>query len=167
MPYLLDKYSGFLDEVFANLQSVGIDVTGCTIDHIAMRTQTPDDYQKFLKEYTSNNELIGENIVRERPIAIIKFKTPLIYEDFQIPFFELMAPAGDFTHPNGLEHVEIIVPDLDEFQKKYSQVEFNLKSRDRKINPELILTFPNHANVKFHIRPIDEAFHLQKKLGIL
>jgi hypothetical protein len=78
-----------------------------------------------------------------------------------------MAPAGDFAHPNGLEHAEIIVPDLDKFQKKYSTVEFDLKSRDRKINPELILRFANNANIKFHIRPIDEAYQLQKKLGIL
>ncbi len=167
MSYLLDNYSKFLDDLFQNLKLVGINVVGLTIDHIAFRTHTVEDYNKYLQEFSTGNDLIGVNIVRDRPIAIIRFKTPLKYHDFQIPFLELMAPAGDFAHPNGLEHAEIIVPDLDSFQKKYPAVEFDLKSRDRKINPELILRFPNHANVKFHIRPIDEAYHLQIKQGVL
>ncbi len=167
MLFLLPDYQKFLDLVFTNLSSVKIDITGFFIDHIAMRTHSIADYQKYLTEYSVGNKLIGVNIVRDRPIAIIKFNNPLIFKSYTIPFFELMAPAGDFAHPNGLEHVEIIVPDLDELHKKYPQVEFDLKSRDRKINPELILRFPNHANVKFHIRSIDEAYHLQKKLGTL
>jgi len=167
MLYSLDNYPRFLDQIFLNLDSVKIGISGYQVDHLAFRAHTPGDYKKYLGRFTQNNEILGENTVRDRPIAIIRFTKPLVYKNISIPFLELMAPAADFAHPNGLEHIEVIVPDLDEFQQKHSAVRFELSARSRQINPELILRFPNHANIKFHTRPIDEAFYLQKKLGIL
>lgn len=156
----------FLNKIFANLDSAGIDYSGLELDHIAYRTTTRERYDELKAEFENGAKLLDEAIIRNRPIAIFKLNEPIVYEDFIIPYFELMAPAEGDSYAEGLEHAEFVISEgINEFRKRYSELDFEFK--DRKINPELVLKFDNNANIKFHLRNIEEVLRLQKETGEL
>jgi predicted metalloenzyme YecM len=158
------NYKEFLDKVFENLEQVGIDVAGMPIDHIAYRAKTRDEYVSKLEELKADGELLDVAIVNDRPVAVLELKEPIEYKEFTIPYFELMAPR-EGRPEFGLDHIEVVVPDLNAFQAEHKELEFERK--DRAINPELVLRFPNNANVKFHPRDIATVLKLQKEQGVL
>jgi predicted metalloenzyme YecM len=158
------NYEDFLDRVFENLAGAGIDITGLQIDHIAFRAKTREEYVAKLEELKANGELLDVAIINDRPVAILKLNQPIEYKDFSIPYFELMAPR-EGRPEFGLDHIEVVVPDLNAFQAEHKELEFERK--DRAINPELVLKFPNNANVKFHTRDIATVLKLQKESGTL
>jgi predicted metalloenzyme YecM len=159
------NYKNFLDKVFENLGQAGIDVTGMPIDHIAYRCKSREEYVAKMEELKENAEVLDVAIIRDRPIAILEFKEPIEYKEYTIPYFELMAPAEGYDR-SGLDHIEVVVPgSLNDFAAKYPALEFERK--DRAINPELVLKFPNNANVKFHTRDIATVLKLQKESGTL
>ena len=158
---IIGDYHTFLDTVFTNLEDTQIDVSDFYIDHIAYRTLTEEDYILRKDQLSPYGEMISEKIIRDRPVAIFKLNTPLSYNHSTIPYFELLAPADGDAYQEGLEHAEFVVDiPLSQIARKYPSILSVLK--DRKINAELVLKFPNNANVKFHELPIDEVIEIEK-----
>lgn len=83
----------------------------------------------------------------------------------QISYLEILEPAQDNTYHEGLEHAEFVtnIP-LSEIQQKNPSLPFIYK--DKKINAELVLKFPNDVNIKFHEKPIDEVITMEKELSL-
>lgn len=163
-----DDPQPFLKKIFSNLRSVGISIEHLQIDHIAFRTSTQADYDYYSSSADKIGRSLGELLVRGRAVGIWALDKPLYFEQFAVPFLEIIAPAqGDREYQNILEHVEFVIPEkLSDFKKRYSKVSFNLKNFENPINSELILLFPNDCNVKFHEHPIDWVIEEEKKVGL-
>lgn len=159
------NYQEFLEKIFKNLNQAGINVTGLEIDHVAYRATSNETYAAKLADLQKVGKLLDITMIQNRPIAIIKLTEPIKYQGFKIPYFELMAPKEGDKYDEGLEHAEIVVENLGKFKEKYPNLEFEFK--ERKINPELVLKFPNDANIKFHLKNIEEVIKLQKQTGEL
>jgi predicted metalloenzyme YecM len=159
---VIGDYKKFLDDVYANINGLGINVSDFPIDHIAYRTKTKERYEAIRNELNNFGTILSEIIIRERPVAIFKLNDPLDYKEMKISFFEILAPAqGDTFYVEGLEHAEFVVNiPLSEMINQYPSIDFILN--DNEINPELILRFPIQANAKFHEKPIDEVIKLQE-----
>ena len=166
---IIGDYNNFLDTLLNNIKSAGIDISNFQIDHIALRTESLQEYKKINKFLSPFTSLVGEIEIRNRPICIFRFQQSLIYKSFLIPFLEVISPAENNTFKFGLEHIEIVVPreKLFQLESLYPNVEFNSKNMDRVVNPELILYFKDGFSVKFHPLPVDEAQKIQKETGKL
>jgi len=158
----IGDYKKFLDNVYININGLGINVSDFPIDHIAYRTTTKERYEAMRHKLSKFGTMISEIIIRERPVAIFKLDDSLDYKGMKISFFEILAPAqGDTFYTEGLEHAEFVVSNpLSEMINKYPSINFYFN--DNEINPELILRFPIQANAKFHEMPIDEVIKLQE-----
>lgn len=155
-------YKNFLDKVFANIVKLGIDVDQTFIDHVGYRTNR---YAEIKSELDRTENLIGEIIIRDRPISVYKLKTPIIYKDYTIPYFELLSQAEGDNYPEGLQHVEFVVSDLEKILKRYPRIPFIYNKRE--VNPEIKLVFPDKTGIKFHQITVEQANLLQNKHGKL
>ncbi|MFA6183620.1 MAG: VOC family protein [Parcubacteria group bacterium] len=159
---VIGDYKIFLNAVYANLKSAKVDVADFYIDHIAYRTTSQKNYRVIREELLNWGEIMTEKIIRNRLVSIFKFNIPLDYNDSKIEYFEILEPANDNNYKEGLEHAEFVVgKKFSELVSKNSQINFIFK--DKEINPELVLKFPDNVNVKFHELPIDEVIKLEEK----
>ena len=163
---ILENVDDFIGTILDNLDKVGLDVSKYSIDHIGYRAASLKEYLNLKKVSMSEATLISELTVRERPIAVFELKKPINSHGFIIPYFEIMAPAkGDRMFLKKLEHVEFVVgEDYKVLTEMYPEVNFNLVNYEREEYPELLLYFPNDANVHFHPWSIKEEIYRLKRL---
>ena len=163
---IIGNYEELIDLALENLRQAGIDITNRQIDHIAYRARKQDEFLDIrAKLLVACGRPLAENIIRNRPVPVFKLKEPIKYRGYTIPCVELMAPAeGDREYKRKLEHLEIVVSEtsLEEFASHYPGVKFITSNMNNKDNPELIITFPNDANVKFHPKAIEEVLTVDK-----
>lgn len=164
---IIGNYKVFLSNVLGNLKDLGVDIAKYQIDHLALRTESLDQYMEINKRLLPYTSSVGEILIRNRPINILKLNPPLTIESHQIPFLEVISPAENNKHKFGLEHIEVVVSRevLLKMQERYPNVNFDSKNMGRVVNPELILYFPDGTSVKFHPLSVDEAQKLQKETG--
>jgi len=163
--YCLDKgvhlNEELIDLALSNLETVGIDISNREIDHLAYRCTSNGEFRKIREQMLTNyGNLLAENIIRNRPIPIFKLVDPIQYRGYEVPCLEIMAPAeGDREYKRKLEHLEIVIDDMPlvKFASQYPNIKFNTENLSNKNNPELVLTFSNDANVKFHPIPIEKV----------
>lgn len=155
-------YNQFLDTIFSNIKSIGIDVGNFSIDHIGFRPPTTEEYTPMLNFFLSQGVLLKEVQIRNRPISIVKLEKPISYHNYSIPMVEILGHLPNESYPI-IEHVEFVVLDLDGFAKNYSHVQFNTNYMSDPVNPHLVLTFPNQANIKFHPLPMDAVIRIESK----
>lgn len=165
---LQQKLPAFLDEAFAFITELGLDVSGLPLDHIALRYKNAADVDALANELKEQGEIISDAIIKGRIIYIFKLHQPLVYKNYSIPCVELPYPAADHKYPNdGWEHIEFVL----EFDnpENFEQV-FNQKFPDQKyevhipqvegeklLNPSIVLKkYPGLA-VKFHSHSIEEV----------
>ena len=163
----IGNYEELIDLVLKNLEDVGIDVVNREIDHIAYRAKSSNEFDKLKEKFTNDyGTFFSEKLIRGRRVCILKFNQPIKYKNFIISFLEILEPAqGDSEFKRQLEHLEIVIDDmsLSEFASKYPNVNFETKNLNNEVNPELILLFPNDANVKFHPMSIDKVIQIEAK----
>lgn len=163
--HIIGDYEKFLDTVYANAHKTRVDVSGFYVDHIAYRTTSTKNYETLKDHLLIYGNILSEKLIRDRQVAIIELHKPLQYKDIQIRFVEILAPAKDNTFREGLEHAEFVINiPLSNMMQKYPLLSFIHK--DKKINAELVLKFPNNANIKFHEKPIDEVISIEKDLSL-
>jgi len=162
------NYNDFLDYIFQQLKVLNIDVSEFKIDHIASRSTTLKKYLKIKSEALEIGSLIGEVIIQNRPIAIIKLDTPIKYKSQKIIYFEIIAPTKSNTFLDLLEHVEFIIPfSLNKLLQLYPHINWNKDGFNRKVSPDLIVELPNHKSVKFRTMCLEDSYIKQQKLGEL
>lgn len=147
---ILNKVPYFLEDIYKNLESDGIDVSDYELDHICYRVETNDRYDKVKTLLESIGEELTEFEIRERKISTYKLEKPLTFRNKSISCIELSSPREDMFFPESFEHVEFVIKeDFDDFMSKYPNVIFNTEAVNKKINPELIRQYKKIA-VKFH-----------------
>lgn len=155
---IIGDYKTFLDKAFDNLKMAGFKLDEFKeLDHIAYRTEDLEGYEKVKKELLGFSKSYDEKIFNGRLVLICRLETPLVYDEFEIKGFELMAPKENNKYIEGLEHAEFVVQStLSDFLEKHSEINFDLKAYDREKNQELIIKFENCV-VKFHTQSLLEV----------
>lgn len=155
---VIGDYKIFLDKIFGNLKEAGFDLEEFEeLDHIAYRTENLEGYEKVKKELINFSKNYSEKMFGGRLILVCLLKTPIVYGNFSINGFELLAPKENNSHEDGLEHAEFVVKTtLPEFRKKHHNIDFNMNAYDREENPELAINFENCA-AKFHTQSLLEV----------
>jgi hypothetical protein len=70
----------FLTQLFQNLSSIGIDLTGLTIDHIAYRASTIEEGDQLQRDWMSDGVLVKAAQINGREVDIFQFSNPLEFE---------------------------------------------------------------------------------------
>jgi len=163
MDNIIGNYDIFLWDVFHNIKNVGFELSEFSeLDHMCYRVETSERYIAKKIELGKIGELLSEEIIADRPIAIYKLKIPILVHGFKIYYMELPAPKINNRFKEGLEHVEFVINvSLHDFLVKHHNINFCLDSYDREINPELEIEF-EHCAVKFHKKNILEVIAIQK-----
>jgi predicted metalloenzyme YecM len=145
----------FLDKLFSSLENDKIDVSTYELDHICYRVESVIRYEELKKELKEIAELLSETIVSDRPIASYKLLEPLIYQDRKIFCLELPAPKENNMYKEGYEHAEFVIDiNFEKFMQKHSNINFETKALEKKINPELVRKYSDHS-VKFHHQTLE------------
>jgi len=160
---IIGNYDSFLDDVFQNIKDTGFGLSEFSeLDHICYRVETREMYIAKKIELGEIGDLLSEEIIAGRPIAIYKLKIPILFNGFKIDCIELPAPKVRNRFKEGLEHAEFVINvPLSDFLVRHHNINFGLDSYDKEINPELEAEFEDCA-VKFHEKNILEVIALQK-----
>ncbi|MGK0366435.1 MAG: CHAT domain-containing protein/predicted metalloenzyme YecM/tetratricopeptide (TPR) repeat protein [Saprospiraceae bacterium] len=145
----------FLRQLFAEMQEAKADFSDLTIDHICYRVETEKRYLELKKELAQYSKLLTEKPISGRPIATFKLEEPFIFQNQKIYLLELPAPKKGSFYTEGWEHIEMVIkPSFQDFMAKNAHLDFDTKAINKKVNPEVRLTFPSGA-VKFHHYSLD------------
>jgi len=155
---VIGDYKTFLDNVFKNLEKAGFGLDEFKeLDHIVYRTETIERYEEVKSDLLGFSKTHSDKIFNGRRILICRLKSPLVYGEFSIAGFELLAPKENNQFKEGLEHAEFVTKiSLPEFKEKHNNIDFNLDAYDRDDNPELIIEFGDCA-AKFHEQSLLEV----------
>lgn len=161
---ILGKYQVFVTRVLANLQSMDIDVGAYELDHIAYRATTEESFSVACRVLPEVATQVSRKVIRDRYVDIWKLNEPLHYENREIVYLEILAPAVGDQFYEGLEHAEFVVNDrsLQVLVVAHPELTWNLNSLNREPNPEIGLKFDDGVNVKFHMLSIAKVIELEK-----
>lgn len=160
---ILGSPNEFLEKIFENLKKDGIDVFDYELDHICYRVETLERYDLLKKELLELGELLSENIISGRKIAVIKIGEPIIFKDRKIDFIELPQPKDGSFFKESFEHVEFVIDqNLEGFLEKYDNIDFKKDGMMKEINADIVRKYKDCA-VKFHQHSLEYVVkYLQK-----
>jgi predicted metalloenzyme YecM len=164
---IIGNYSDFLDIILAKVQTAGFDMSDFVqIDHVCYRTTSTENYLNKKAQLQDVAELLGEQIVNNRPISAFRLSQPIIHGQWRIDALELPAPKLGNKHLEGLEHIEFVIFDsIQTFLKKYKGKPFEMRAANRGVNPEIGLQLDEYS-VKFHLLNLPTVIYIENKLGI-
>jgi predicted metalloenzyme YecM len=164
---IIGDYAKFLDTILKNVQAAGFDLADFVqIDHLCYRTISVENYIAKKTQIQSVAELLGEQMVNNRPISVFRLNEPIVHGQWRIDALELPAPKAGTKHKEGLEHIEFVIFDsLQTFLKKYQGKPFEMRAADRGVNPEIGLQLGEYS-VKFHLLNLPTVVYIENKLGI-
>ncbi|HSX31336.1 MAG TPA: VOC family protein [Candidatus Saccharimonadales bacterium] len=165
---IIGDYRDFLQRLLAETRAAGIDLADCVqLDHIGYSTTSLEAYEQKKTELATVATLLAEPTVGGRPLTVFRLHEPIIFDGWRVDCCEITAPKPETTGPDGLNHGEFVIfDDLDTFAEKYKGIQFDLRSINREINPELNLQLPS-VKVKFHILSIASVAYFRKKLNLM
>lgn len=161
MKYDIQNYEKFLDDIFEKLENIGIDLSAFHLDHIAYRVETLERYEELKKQFLQKGELLSENLIKNRPIAVFRLNLPILYKNISIEYLELPAPSDHKFFPEGFEHTEFVVDSsLEEFARKYPNIEFKIDKKE--INTEYVIDLGDGLAAKFHEMSLAKVIEMEK-----
>jgi len=165
---IIGDYHGFIYKVTESLKSSGIDFADLKeMDHLSYRVANFGEYENARKSLLDYGEIITENIINGRPIAVFRLNDLLISDYFAVNCLELPAPKAGSDYKSGLEHAEFVVEmPLKDFITKYPSLMFDTKEMDRENNPAIVLKLKDFI-IKFHTLPLLKVALIQKETGKL
>jgi predicted metalloenzyme YecM len=153
----MDAYKTFLNEIFNQINLIGIDVDGYDLDHIAYQASSIEDYEKHKVEYSGIGDFFSEEIVGERRVAIYKLTTAIQYKKYSIPALEIIEPKEGQVIKSGFQHAEFVMPHpFENYIEKYPTIQWDKSSMYRDEFAHLKLNFKNGLTLKFLRKPILE-----------
>lgn len=153
---ITEGLSEYISERLKELDSLGIDYSKLEMDHFAYQCSSKEDYEEKKESSKRVGELKKEVIVDNRRVAIFENKCPIQIGNYLVSAFELIEPKVGQTTASQLNHIEFIIPSFDEFQKKYPNVNWDIRAVDRKEFPKLSIQLNNGNSIKFHLKNILE-----------
>lgn len=150
-----DNYTSLIDNVYSQLEALGVETAKFVIDHIAYQASSSLDYQEKLEQALELGELISESIVGGRRVAIIKLHEPFSYRQQQIHVIEVVEPKQDQHVASAWEHVEFTTAmSLEGLVEKYPELAWDKGAMDRNEFPMLILKLESGIKAKFPKRGV-------------
>lgn len=157
------NYISFLDSFFEQIAKVGLDVSGLPLDHIAYQASTKEDYEEHLPEFSKLGELVSEEIIGGRRVAVVKLDEPLTYKNYSISALELIEPKEGQQCDSAFQHAEFVVNQpFEDYIEQYPDIEWDTSSMHRDEFSHLKLNFDNGLTLKFLQRPILVLFEEKK-----
>lgn len=153
----------FLEAFFEQITKVGLDISGLPLDHIAYQASSAEDYENKLPEFKKLGELVSEEIIGGRRVAVVKLDKPLSYKDYEIPALELIEPKEGQACQSAFQHAEFVVNQpFEKYIEQYPDIDWDTSSMNRDEFAHLKLNFDNGLTLKFLQRPILELFSEKK-----
>jgi predicted metalloenzyme YecM len=154
----------FLNDLFAKLDDIGLEVDKYELDHICYRVESLDQYKIKKVELGFLGELLIESMVNGRLISTFKLSEPIIFNDRKIYLVELPAPKHAHSYKSGLEHVEFVTKDpLQKIVDRYPQYSFQVFGIHKKINADITLVLGEYC-IRFHNQSLEDVIKLEKKM---
>lgn len=158
------NYTQFLDSFFEQINNVGLDITGLPLDHIAYQASTKEDYEQHLPEFSKLGELVSEEIIGGRRVAVVKLNEPFTYKNYSISALELIEPKEGQQCESAFQHAEFVVSQpFEDYIEQYPDIDWDTSSMGRDEFSHLKLNFENGLTLKFLQRPILELFEEKKQ----
>jgi uncharacterized protein len=107
---MLAQLPEFIDAISALMIDLGISLSGCKADHIALRVNDRTMAEKLHQAWLAYGCEWSNNIINGRPIIIIGFTQPLSVGDWNIEALELPYPSDKVYEHQGWEHIEFVIP---------------------------------------------------------
>lgn len=149
------NYTTFLDSFFEQIQKAGLDISGLALDHVAYQASSSEDYEKLMPEFSNLGELVSQEIIGDRRVAVFKLKEPIVYKDYKIPALELIEPKAGQVCESAFQHAEFVISQhFEDYMKKYPDLQWDTSSMYRDEFSHLKLNFENGLTLKFLLKPI-------------
>lgn len=101
----------FGDKITGLLSQLGLDLSGCLMDHIALRINSRELASLAHQEWKEQGRELSSAQINGRPIIVIKLARSLNCAGWSVDCLELPYPAEGRQYPvEGWEHVEFVVP---------------------------------------------------------
>jgi uncharacterized protein len=164
---IIGDYHSFLERILKETVDEGFDLADFVqMDHMCYRAASIESYEAKKQALATVAKLLNVTQVNGRPIATFRLFEPVFYKNWRIDAVELPAPKEGAKREEGLDHVEFVLfDDKEDFLKKYSHKQFEMRAADRGINPEIVFRLPTYT-VKFHLLSLPTVVYLEAKLGI-
>lgn len=157
-------YTPFLDAFFEQIRNIGLDISGLPLDHIAYQASTKEDYAQRLPQFSELGELVSEEIIGGRRVAVVKLDEPFTYNGYSISALELIEPKEGQQCESAFQHAEFVVNQpFEKYIEQYPDINWDTSSMGRGEFSHLKLHFENGLTLKFLQRPILELFEEKKK----
>ncbi len=164
-PFPLPQPGTFLEQLFAALDQLGVEVSGMPLDHLCYRVATQERYVQLRNALRADGELLAETTIGGRPIATFRLQVPIVHGHRAIHLVELPAPKPGSPYPEGWEHAEFVVEeDLLVFTQRHPQVSWDLTDLDKPLNADVRLRLGD-ISVKFHRLALDEVIRREQVEG--
>lgn len=149
---LLGDVDYFLAELEQGMLDHGLALALGPMDHICYRAASNQEYLALRERLAQFGQTLVEGMIGGRPIITFKLAEALPSAFGHIEYLELAAPKVGKTHTHGLEHGEIVVPNLKQLLTDYPWVPFNPSGLTGEA-PELTLTISPYQ-IKFHCQSL-------------
>lgn len=158
------EYSTFLDLFFEQIASIGLNITGLPLDHVAYQADCSEDYDVHLQEFSKLGELVSQEIIGGRRVAVVKLDEPFEYKHYVIPALELIEPKEGQVCVSAFQHAEFVIQKtFQEYIDTYPSIVWDTTSMNRNEFAHLKVNFENGLTLKFLQRPILALFEEKKK----
>lgn len=161
---ILGDYAQFYALQAQRLQSLGIDIDGLDISHLAFRTETLAEYLVVRQKLESICSANVENTWNGRPISKLLLQEPLqLSRSATTLMIELIPPVHQSIYKMGLEHMGIVVGDAFTGFGKVHAHHFTGQQDQGEFCQPYFITFPDHTNVKFYRYSLQKVCLLEGK----
>lgn len=181
-PALWADFSDFEQKIQQLAKVMGIQLPDYQIDHLALRVNTEENAKNRLTQLTKCGKILSDNIVNGRPIYLIELEKPRIFAGQPVEVIELPFPKNKCYPVEGWEHIEIVIPFLDNETTDQWVTRINqrflwnelplltIKVSEPKVegeqlpNPSIAVSFTdkttNHTCIKVHPYPIKKILEV-------
>lgn len=148
---ILGDYTQFYALQAQRLQSLGIDIDGLEISHLAFRTETLAEYLVVRQKLEPLCSANVENTWNGRPISKLLLQEPLqLSRNATTSLIELIPPVHQSVYKMGLEHIGIVIGETFAAFGELHSHKFTGQQYQAEYCQPYFITFPDHTNVKFY-----------------
>ncbi len=161
---ILGDYTEFYALQAQRLESIGIDIAGFEISHLAFRTETLAEYLVVRQKLETLCSANVENIWNGRPISKLLLQEPLqLSRSAKTSLIELIPPVHQSDYKMGLEHLGIVIGEaFADFGQLHAH-DFTGQQDQSEFCQPYFITFPDHTNVKFYRYSLQQVCLLEGK----
>ncbi len=151
MIQILGDYQAFFTTQKARLARLNINISGCSVSHLAFRAETYEEYLGMRDRIEQRSTANIENVWNGRPISKLLLESPLDLGDgFEVSLIELIPPIHQRVYKMGLEHVGIVVgAGIDKFGRVHRANLTGQQFQSSECEPYYVL-FEDYTHVKFY-----------------